>query len=223
MTKKEKLRVDELIPHDPTTQSERLVTIMNEFHDGYEFLKKYPKAVSIFGSERCGFEDEVYREATELAAMLSKDGYSIITGGGQGVMEAANKGAFEAGGPSIGMNIELLGKQCTNKYVTDSHTFSYFFSRKVMLAFASQAYVYFPGGFGTLDEFFEIAMLIQTKKIQPIPIILVNKEYWEPLLQWIESVVYEKNKAISKEDMNLYHLVDSAEEAYTLLQKLLVS
>lgn len=219
MTNEEKSRVHELIPHDPKTQSERLVTIMNEFHDGYEFLKKYPKAVSIFGSERCGFEDEVYREAGELASMLSKKGYAIITGGGQGVMEAANKGAFDAGGPSIGMNIELPGKQGINKYVTDSQAFSYFFSRKVMLAFASQAYVYFPGGFGTLDEFFEMVMLIQTRKIQPIPIILVKKEYWKPLLKWIEEVMYEKNKIISKEDMHLYQLVDTAEEAYELIKK----
>lgn len=214
-----KPRVQELIPNEPKTQAERLVRIMNEFHDGYEFLKKYPKAVSIFGSERCGFEDKVYKEATKLAKLLAKDGFAIITGGGHGVMEAANRGAYEAGGKSVGLLIELPRKDVKNEYVKDSHSFYYFFSRKVMLAFASRFYIFFPGGFGTLSELFEMIMLVQTKKIRPIPIILVNKAYWKPLLKWIEGIVQEKNKAISKEDMNIYQLVDSAEEAYALIKK----
>jgi uncharacterized protein (TIGR00730 family) len=201
----------------------RVFKIMAEFVMGYEFINKHDKAVTFFGTARHGFDSEVYQEARKLAFKMSKDGYSVITGGGPGVMEAANHGAFEAGGCSVGLNIKLSGDADTerrNQYVKEAEAFSYFFVRKVMLSFASQVYVYFPGGFGTLDELFEIITLVQTKKIPAIPIILVNKKYWQPLLDWIEEVIYKENKAINKEDMELYHLVDNADEAFKLLKKL---
>lgn len=199
----------------------RIFKIMAEFVEGFEFLKKYKLAATIFGSARMGFDHDIYKEATRLAHKLSKKGFAIITGGGPGIMEAANKGAYEAGGTSAGINIQLPKEQRTNGYVKESAAFHYFFTRKVMLSFASEVYIYFPGGFGTLDEFFEIITLVQTKKVKSIPVVLVNREYWTPLLAWIERDVFKKNHAIDKEDMKIYHLVDTADEAYDLILTLM--
>lgn len=202
---------------DDATVSERVGEITTEFIKGFELLKKYDLAATIFGSARCSIKSSTYKHATELAHRLADAGFAIITGGAAGVMEAANKGAKEAGGDSVGINIELPMEQSGNEFTTDSEYFNHFFSRKVMLAFASEVYIFFPGGFGTLDEFFEIATLIQTKKIEPIPIVLVGKEYWSPLLEWFEKGLLEKHQTISKEDMNIYTLVDTAEEAYDVI------
>lgn len=219
-----KARVDELLDiHSEDAATWRIFKIMSEFVSGFEFLRKYGKTATFFGSARCSLSDATYQEATRLAAMLVKDGFDVITGGGPGIMEAANKGAFEAGGKSAGLNIELPGGQVLNTYVNDTLSFHYFFTRKVILSFASEVYIFFPGGFGTLDEFFEIVTLVQTKKIKPIPIIAVGKEYWTPLFNWIKSDVYGRDKAIDEEDMGIYHLVDSAEEAEVLIKKLVKS
>lgn len=197
-----------------------LEKINKEFSEGFNFLKKYKKAVSIMGSARPNLKGNVYEEATKLSYKLSKAGFTIMTGGGPGIMEAGNKGAYDAGGRSVGINIRLPFEQGTNKYVKESADFSFFFTRKVMLEFASQVYVFFPGGFGTLDEFFEMVTLIQTKKIRPIPIVLVGQEFWGPLLDWLLVTVCQKNKAIAEADMNLFHLVDTADEAYDYIKKL---
>ena len=194
--------------------------INKEFEKGFEFLSHYKKAVSILGSARTKLQNGVYEQATILGNKLARAGFAVITGGGPGIMEAANKGAFEAGGRSIGINIRLPFEQLTNQYVKESADFSYFFTRKVMLEYASQIYVFFPGGFGTLDELFEMVTLTQTKKIKAVPIILVNKEFWQPLLDWIKTTVCEKNHAIEAKDMEIYHLVDNAEEAYKLIKEL---
>lgn len=214
-------RVNQILGiHDDEISTWRIFKIMAEFVEGFEFLKKYDKAVTFFGSARAGFDHEVYREARELAYIFAEEGYAVITGGGPGVMEAANQGAVEANGRSVGLNIKLPFEQRINPYVREFETFYYFFTRKVMLSLASSVYLFFPGGFGTLDEFFELVTLIQTKKIPTVPIVLVNKEHWEPLLDWIEKVIYEKNHAISKEDMDIYHLVDTAQEAYAYVKSL---
>lgn len=199
----------------------RMFRILFEFRRGFKLLRKYNKAISFFGSARCGHESKAYKEAEELAAMLAKDWYAIITGGGPGVMVAANKGAKEAGGSSVGITIQLPTGERRNQYVTDATSFRYFFVRKVMLSFASQVYVFFPGGFGTLDEFFEMITLIQTRKIDPIPVVLVDKDYWVPLLEWMKETVYGKYGAIAEEDMEIYTLADNAQEAYEAIKNIL--
>ena len=216
------LRVDKELFSGKNNETEtwRIFKIISEFVSGFELLRNYKKAVSFFGSARCNLKEKNYQAASLLAGLLAKDGYAVITGGASGIMEAANKGAFEVNGDSVGLNISLPHEQTTNKYVTESENFHHFFVRKVMLSFASQVYIFFPGGFGTLDEFFEMVTLVQTKKINPIPIILVGRDYWGALESFIEQTLYRDNKTISKSDMNLYHIVDSADEAHELIKHL---
>ena len=167
--------------------SKRVQRIANEFEKGFDFISNYRLAATIFGSSRCNMKDRIYEKATGLSYKLSKSGFAILTGGGGGIMEAGNKGAFEAGGDSVGLNIDLPNEEERNKYVKDALAFKYFFIRKVMLSFASDVYIFFPGGFGTLDEFFEIITLIKTNKIKHIPVVLVGKDFWEPILNMIEN------------------------------------
>lgn len=194
-------------------ESWRVFKIMAEFVEGFDVIRRYGLAASIFGTARATFEHPVYEHATELAKRLSERGFAIITGGAAGVMQAANKGAYEAGGASVGLNIELEDGQKDNQYLTDKFSFDHFFVRKVMLTYASEVYIYFPGGFGTLDEFFEILTLVQTKKIRQVPIILFGKSYWEPLVDFFKNTLYLKHHAIDLADMDLFHLVDSVDEA----------
>lgn len=200
-------------------QSWRVFRIMSEFVQGFELLRGHGLAATFWGSARTTPDNEYYKAAEDLAAKLAKEGFSIISGGGPGIMEASNVGAFKVGGKSVGLNIQLPFEQKLNPYTTESLNFDFFFSRKVMLTFASEVYVYFPGGFGTLDEFFEIITLIQTKKIEPIPVVLYGKDYWGPLVQWFEKGLCKKHKTISKEDLELFHVVDSVDEAYSYILK----
>lgn len=205
-----------MIPH-ASEITWRVFRIMAELVEGFQLLTQIEHEVSIFGSSRAHPNSHWYREAYELGRMLGSHGYTVITGGGQGIMEAANKGAYDVGGVSVGLNIELPHEQRLNPYTTKSRGFHYFFTRKLMLAAAAKAYVYFPGGFGTLDELFEIMTLVQTGKSSRMPIILVGKEYWAPLLAWIEEKVYGTQDAIDAEDLRIPTVVDSAKEAYVLI------
>ena len=197
----------------------RVFRIMSEFVDGWQFLADFKRTVTFFGSARFKEDEHWYKEARKLGEMLGKAGFGVVTGGGPGIMEAGNRGAVEGGGDSIGLNIKLPYEQRINDYVRKSIGFHYFFIRKVMLSYSAQTYVYFPGGFGTLDEFFELITLIQTKKIyMKIPVVLVGKEFWQPLLEWVNKDVYEKFKAIDAEDQKIYTLVDTAEEAFEIIK-----
>lgn len=200
-------------------ESWRVFRIMAEFVQGFELLREYGLAATFWGSARTNPDDEYYKEAEELASRLAKKGFAIISGGGPGIMEASNVGAFKVGGQSVGLNIQLPFEQKLNPYTTKSLNFDFFFSRKVMLTFASEVYVYFPGGFGTLDEFFEIITLIQTKKIEPIPVVLYGKEYWTPLLRFFEQSLVKEFETISPEDLKIFHLVDSVDEAMKYITK----
>jgi uncharacterized protein (TIGR00730 family) len=200
-------------------QSWRVFRIMSEFVQGFELLRGHGLAATFWGSARTTPDEPYYKEAEALAAKLAKKGYSIISGGGAGIMEASNVGAFKVGGDSVGLNIQLPFEQKLNPYTTESLNFDFFFSRKVMLTFASEVYVYFPGGFGTLDELFEIMTLIQTKKIEPIPVVLYGKDYWEPLIKFFEKTLLKKFKTISPEDLELFHVVDSVDEAFKYINK----
>jgi len=210
---------DLLDQNGDAVESWRVFRIMAEFVDGFEMLRRHGLAATFFGSARMRPGDHWYKESEKLAAKLAKKSFTIITGGGPGIMESANVGAFKVGGKSVGLNIELPTEQKLNPYVTESENFEFFFSRKVMLAFASEVYIYFPGGFGTMDEFFELITLIQTNKIEPIPIVLVGRDFWEPLIGYFKKTLLKEYKTISKEDLDLFHLVDDAEEAYKYICK----
>lgn len=202
--------------HTKTIESWRIFKIMAEFVAGFEILKKYTLAVTFFGSARNAEGDSYYDAARELAGKLAQAGFTVITGGAAGIMEAGARGAHDVGGRGVGLNIELPEEQAANQYLSDGMTFNYFFTRKVMLSFASEVYIFFPGGYGTLDEFLEILTLVQTRKIKRIPIILYGKEYWEPVISLFEDHLYGKFKTIDKEDLKLFTLVDTVEDAYKL-------
>ncbi len=200
--------------------AEYIVTITKEFQDGFNFIKKYPKTVSVFGSARLTPASSHYHDARKLAHRIVKElGYSIITGGGPGIMEATNQGAKEAGGESIGIEINLPHEQHKNPYVMNSAHFNYFFTRKTMLTFAAEAFVFFPGGFGTLDELFSILTLVQTQKIPPVPIILFGKDFWQPLIDCMEATLLKKHHAISEEDFNLFTITDSMDVTLNIIKE----
>lgn len=204
----------DLFQEEDAVQSWRIFRIMAEFVNGFDILRKYSTAATFFGGARFLPTDPEYKAAEELSKRLAKSGFAVITGGGPGIMEAANVGAFKVGGKSVGLNIQLPTEQKLNPYTTQSEGFHYFFSRKVMLAFASEVYIYFPGGFGTMDELMEIVTLIQTKKISRVPIVLYGKDYWTPALSFFENHMLKKYKTISKEDLDILYLVDSVDDAY---------
>lgn len=203
---------------DGAKVNQRATRIATEFDLGLKFLRKYPKSVTIYGSARFDHENPHYKHARALGQRLAKLGYAVITGGGPGIMEAANRGAKEAGGDSIGLNIELPREQSLNEYTTDTLSFYYFFSRKTALSFSAESYIYYPGGFGTLDEFFEIITLIQTKKIREIPIILVGTDFWKPLEKFIIDECIQKHGAVSTYDTELYTITDDHEEILRIVQ-----
>jgi hypothetical protein len=191
--------------------------IMAEFVDGFEAMARIKAGVSIFGSARAQEDSEPYRRAYELAKAIALEGFAVITGGGPGIMEAANRGAWDAGGESVGMNIELPMEQRPNPYIKTFLTFRYFFVRKVMFVKYSRAFVIMPGGFGTLDELFESVTLIQTHKILPFPVILVGREFWAPLVNWIENTLLP-HQLISAPDQGILRVVDTTEEVLTILR-----
>jgi len=199
----------------------QIFKVMSEFVEGFEKLNKIGPCISVFGSARTQPGDKYYELARELAKKLTDEGYGVITGGGPGIMEAANRGAFENGGKSVGLNIDLPFEQEHNEYIDPDKllTFKYFFCRKVMFVKYAQAFVLFPGGFGTMDEFFECLTLIQTRKIDRFPIICIGKEYWEGLLQWMSGVMMKKFHNINEEDLQLISLVDTVDEAIEVIRE----
>ncbi|HEY0378878.1 MAG TPA: TIGR00730 family Rossman fold protein [Pyrinomonadaceae bacterium] len=190
------------------TDTWRVFRIMGEFVEGFDELATVSRGVSIFGSARTKPDQEQYKAAQETAALLVRAGFAVITGGGPGIMEAANRGAREAGGVSIGCNIELPFEQKPNGYLTRSLTFKYFFVRKTMFVKYSTAFIIFPGGFGTLDELFEALTLIQTRKIKNFPVVLFGSSYWGGMLKWVEEMMLTEGK-INADDLRLLHLTDS--------------
>ncbi|OGP21369.1 MAG: Rossman fold protein, TIGR00730 family [Deltaproteobacteria bacterium GWA2_55_10] len=196
----------------------RVFRIMSEFIEGFDELSDIGPAVSIFGSARIDSNKKYYKQCVEVAGMLSKNGYAVITGGGPGLMEAANKGAMQSNGLSIGLNITLPREQKPNKYQTRQLSFKYFFARKVMFVKYAIGYVCMPGGFGTLDELFEALTLIQTHKIYPFPIILFGKEYWEPLMHFIRGTML-KHKTIDPEDLDYIDITDDPKEVLAIINR----
>ena len=201
-----------------TEDAWRMFRIMAEFVEGFETLSEVGHAVTIFGSARIKRGDDLYKKTEQIARLLVKNGFSIITGGGPGVMEAANKGASDAGGKSIGLNIELPMEQKPNPYANINLNFRYFFCRKVMFVKYAMAYVIMPGGFGTLDEFFEAVTLIQTHKIKPFPVIMVGSAYWSGLINWMKGSLL-KEKMISKEDLEIFQVIDDPEDILKTIKK----
>lgn len=198
-------------------ESWRVLRIMSEFVEGIDSLSALPPGVSVFGSARLRPGSRWYDAAERLGALLADRGVTVITGGGPGIMEAANKGAYENGGVSVGLNIQLPHEQKPNPYQTHELTFDYFFVRKVMFVRYAFGFVNFPGGFGTMDEFFESLTLIQTEKINPFPVVLVGKDFWGEMLGWMGTIMRDRYKTISPDDLHLVRLTDDPEEAADLV------
>ncbi len=195
-------------------ESWRIFRVMSEFVEGYQFLGELKKEVTILGSARLAPNSKYYKIAVELGHLLGKNGFTTITGGGPGIMEAANRGAYEAGGESVGLNIQLPFEQRINPYVKKSAAFYYFFTRKTMLTSPANAFVFFPGGFGTLDEFFEVVDMIEQGYMPDSPIILVGSDFWKPILQFLTEKSGKTAQAVSEKDIKSWHLVDSADDAF---------
>lgn len=207
-------RNDELYGEDPW----RIFRIMSEFVEGFEIMREIGPGVSVFGSARTRPGNRYYKLARKLARMLAERGFSVITGGGPGIMEAANRGANEAGGKSVGLNISLPHEQLSNPYANIRVDFHYFFARKVMFVKYACAFVCFPGGFGTMDEFFESMTLIQTGKVEPFPVVLIGRSFWGKLADWMDAVMLRRHRNISPEDMGLFHVTDSLRHALEVIE-----
>lgn len=197
----------------------RLIGVIEEFNEAFNILEKYQFTVTIFGSARVLPSVSSYKIAYQTAQTLATKGYAIVTGGGGGIMEAANKGAFDCTKPSIGFNIELPTEQHLNPYTTDHYSFEHFFGRKVALTLNANAYIFFPGGFGTLDELFEILTLEQNYIIPRVPIILFDSEFWLPLKNFIKDILASKRKTISPKDIQIFTITDSVDEAVKIVEE----
>ena len=197
----------------------RALGYARDLERGLATIRTYPQGVSVFGSARVGEDNKYYKIARELGKSLANNGHAVITGGGPGIMEAANRGAFEYGGRSIGLNITLTHEQRPNLYLTDMLEFKYFFARKVMLAMSAKVYVYFPGGFGTMDEFSEILLLMQEGKMPQMPMFLIGKTFWAPLNKFFANKL-AANGMIKKSDMNIYKITDDIEDVVKAANKI---
>ena len=197
----------------------RLFRILSEFVDGFETMSQVGPAISVFGSARTPEDDPLYQQARECGRLIHEAGFTTVTGGGPGIMEAANRGAFEAGGKSVGLNITLPMEQDANAYQTHELLFRYFFVRKVMFVKYACGTIIFPGGFGTLDELFESLTLIQTLKIDPMPVICVGHDYWDGLIGWMNAKLRDEYRTISPKDMDLFLVTDDVEEAVGMIDK----
>jgi len=210
------------MPIDPETnlQNEtwRVFRIMAEFVEGFETMSRIGPAVTVFGSARTKPGHHYYEKAVELGRKLAEAKFTVITGGGPGIMEAANRGAYEAGGRSVGLNISLPMEQKPNPYQTDELDFRYFFVRKVMFVKYASAFVNFPGGFGTMDEFFESMTLIQTQKIDPFPVICFGKKFWTPMVDWLRETLLDENENINPEDMQRFRVTDDVDEIVDIVR-----
>lgn len=209
--------------HADTTRR-HLDEIHKEFKDGFEFLRKYPKSVTIYGSARAKHDSKEYKIAMELGRRITKElKYAVITGGGPGIMEAAHRGAHEAGGKAVALGISLPHEANINTYATDRMQFTYFFSRKTMLAFAAEAYVFFPGGFGTFDELMSTLTLIQTRKIPSVPVILVGSYFWNDFTNFVNKKMLEQQEAISDYDRDIYRITDDLDQVIDIIRTAPVS
>ncbi len=195
----------------------RIFRIMSEFVDGFDELSKIGNAVTVFGSARTKSQDKYYKLAEQTTELLSRNNFSVITGAGPGIMEAANKGAKKGGSLSVGLNIHVPMIQKPNKFITKVLEFRYFFCRKVMFVKYAKAFIIFPGGFGTMDEFFESITLIQTKRIERFPVILVGSEYWKGLADWMNKEMLKKDRIV-KQDLNIFKVVDTPEEVLKIIK-----
>ena len=207
-----------MVEGDFSRETWRVFRIMAEFVEGFDELSRLGPAVSIFGSARTEPDKPYYKMGQQTAAELVRAGYAVVTGGGGGIMEAANKGAIEAGGKSVGLNIEIPQEQLPNKYQNLSLSFRYFFARKMMFTKYSQAFVILPGGFGTMDEFFESLTLIQTLKMARFPVILMGTDFWQGLIDWIKNAMLSEGN-ISEKDISLFTLTDEPAEVIDILEK----
>lgn len=198
---------------------ERSLAYAKDLLHGLSTIRKFSQGVTIFGSARTPETDKYYIKSRELGRLLAENGHPVITGGGPGIMEAANRGAYEYGGRSVGLNIKLPFEQHANPYLTDEMEFHYFFARKVMLVMASKAYAFFPGGFGTLDELSEVLLLIQTNKMPKMPFFFIGKSYWRPLIKFFK-ISMKKNHMIKEKDLNLFYLTDDITEVVMAANKI---